>query len=245
MATLLLIIIAVTIISLISLIGLFTLAIKEVLLKRVISFCISFAAGSLLAAAFLDLLPEALERGNNNLVFVNVLLGLIIFFLLEKFLYWYHCHGEVCEVHTFTYLNLIGDGLHNFIDGVIIATSFLVSWPLGLATSLAILFHEIPQEWGDYSILIYGGFSRKKALIYNYLCSLTALAGAAVGYFFNSLFTNITSYIIAVACGGFIYIACADLIPELHKEKNIKTSCVQTIFLFLGITVIWLVKLIF
>lgn len=243
MITLLFILISVIIVSLVSLIGIFSLAIKKALLKKILFFSVSFAAGSLLAAAFLDLLPEALEKSNDNSIFVSVLIGLVIFFLLEKFLSWYHCHGEVCEVHTFTYLNLIGDGLHNFIDGVIIATSFLVSWPLGLAASLAILFHEIPQELGDYSILIYGGFSQKKALFYNYLCSLTALLGALVGYFFNTQFSNISAYIVALACGGFIYIACADLIPELHKEKSIKVSILQIGFLFLGLLVIWLVKL--
>lgn len=243
MLTFLLILITVIIISLVSLIGIFSLAVKETIFKKIIFFSISFAAGAMLAAAFLDLLPEAMEKGSNDLVFAYVLAGLIIFFMLEKFLYWYHCHGEVCEVHAFTYLNLFGDGMHNFIDGVIIATSYLVSWPLGLAASLAILFHEIPQELGDYSILIYGGLTQKKALFYNYLCSLTAIAGALVGYFFNSQFAHLTNYIVAIACGGFIYIACADLIPELHKEKDIKTSLIQTALLFLGIMVIWLVKL--
>lgn len=243
--TLLLILITVTVVSLISLIGILSLAVKEKLLKKILFFSISFAAGALLAAAFLDLLPEAIEKNNNNLVFGCVLAGLIIFFLLEKFLYWYHCHGEVCEVHTFTYLNLFGDGIHNFIDGVIIATSFLVSWPLGLATSLAIIFHEIPQELGDFSVLIYGGFSRRKALLCNYLCSLTALLGALAGYFFSSQFLYISNYIIAVAAGGFIYIACADLIPELHKEKRPKTSFFQVIFLSVGILIIWLVKIFF
>ena len=245
MLTLLLILITVVIISLVSLIGIFALGVKEAIFKKIIFYSISFAAGAMLSAAFLDLLPEALETGNNNLVFTCVLAGLIIFFMLEKFLYWYHCHGEVCEVHTFTYLNLVGDGVHNFIDGIIIATSYLISWPLGLATSLAILFHEIPQELGDYSILVYGGLDKKKALFYNYLCSLTAIAGALIGYFFNSQFAGISNYIVAVACGGFIYIACADLIPELHKENAPKTSLKQTFLLFLGIAVIWLVKLFF
>ncbi len=243
--TFLLILATSIVVSLLSLIGIFSLGIREVRLKRIVFFSISFAAGALLGAAFLDLLPEALEKGGHNLILTSVLAGLLIFFSLEKFLHWYHCHGQVCEVHAFTYLNLFGNGLHNFIDGVIIATSFLISWPLGLSASLAIIFHEIPHELGDFSVLIYGGLSRKKALFCNYLCSLTALAGAVGGYFFNSQFRFFSDYIIGLAAGGFIYVACADLIPELHKEKDTKTSFLQVVFLFSGIILIWLVKIFF
>jgi zinc and cadmium transporter len=245
MSTFILILGAVILVSLISLVGIITLALKETRLKKIIFFLVSFAAGSLLGAAFLDLIPEAIEGELNSAIFIYILGGIILFFLLEKFLYWTHCHEGVCDVHTFSYLNLFGDGMHNFIDGAIIATGFLSSTPLGLITTLAIIFHEIPQELGDFSVLVYGGFSRKKALFYNYLCSLTAILGALVGYFFNSLFANLNSLMLAFAAGGFIYIACVDLIPELHKERNLKTSLLQIILIVLGISLIWMVKLLF
>lgn len=234
---------AVILVSFISLVGLFTLVIKIERFKRIIFFLVSFAAGSLLGAAFLELIPEAMSDELNSWILGVVLAGIILFFLLEKFFYWTHCHGGVCDVHAFSYLNLLGDSLHNFIDGAIIATSFLSSISLGFITTLAIIFHEIPQELGDFSVLVWGGFSRRKALFYNYLCSLTAILGAAVGYFFNSQFSKLNSFVLAFAAGGFIYIACADLIPELHKERTFKLSLIQIILIVSGISLIWLFKL--
>lgn len=236
---------AVFVVSLISLVGAFSLSVKGAGLKKLLFFTVSFAAGSMLGAAFLDLIPEAVEGELNGLIFVYVLAGIIIFFLLEKILHWTHCHDEECSVHTFSYMSLFGDAIHNFIDGAIIATSFLTSISLGVATTLAIIFHEIPQEIGDFSILVYGGIKPRKALFYNYLCSLTAVAGALIGYFFNSQFVDINNFILAFAAGGFIYISCSDLIPELHQERNPKLSLQQIIFLFLGIGIIWLVKSLF
>ena len=197
----------------------------------------------MLGAAFLDLIPEAIEGEINGFIFMYILGGIILFFVLEKFLYWSHCHEGKCDIHAFSYLNLFGDGIHNFIDGVIIATSFLSSVSLGTVTTLAIIFHEVPQELGDFSILVYGGFSRKKALFYNYLCSLTAVLGALAGYFFSSQFASVNSYVLAFAAGGFIYISCSDLIPELHKERNLKLSLLQVILILLGIGLIWFVHL--
>src|SRR3989338_2268758 len=146
------ILIAVIGVSLISLIGVFSLGLKEAFLKKILFFLVSFATGTLLAEALLDILPEILQGEIKNSVYISVLLGVVVFFVMEKFFYWYHCHDGVCDVHTFTYLNLFGDGLHNFIDGAIIATSFLVSVQLGVITTLAIAFHEIPQELGDFGI---------------------------------------------------------------------------------------------
>ncbi len=239
------ILLTVFIVSLISLIGIFSLLLKENMMERILFILVSFAAGSLLGAAFLDLLPEAIGEDLNLEIFNYVLLGIILFFIMEKFLYWYHCHKGKCNVHTFTYLNLIGDGIHNFIDGIIIATSFLVSIPLGTVTSLAIILHEIPQEMGDFGILVYGGLSKRRALFYNFISALTAFLGALIAYFFLSRTDNFAPFIIAFAAGGFIYIACSDLIPELHKERDVKKSSLQFILLLTGIAVIFFVKSIF
>lgn len=225
-------------VSLISLIGVFSLGLKEAFLKKILFFLVSFAAGTLLAAAFLDILPEVLANGPDDFIYISVLLGVVVFFVMEKFFYWYHCHDGVCDVHTFTYLNLFGDGLHNFIDGAIIASSFLVSVELGVITTLAIAFHEMPQELGDFGILVYGGFGRAKALFYNFLTGLTAVLGAIIAYFFNTQVSDARDYILAFAGGGFIYIACADLIPELHKERGVKLSIAQIALLITGIFVI-------
>ena len=239
------ILIAVLGISLISLVGVFSLAFKESFIKRIPFILVAFSAGTLLAAAFLDILPEVITSGQKNVVFIFILLGIVVFFIMEKFLYWSHCHNNVCQEHTLIYLNLFGDGLHNFIDGVIIASSFLISIQLGVITTLAIVCHELPQEIGDFGILIYGGLSRKKALLYNFLCGLTAVIGAVIAYFFNAQITGLTNYILAFAAGGFIYIACADIIPQLHKEYDAKSSILQVALIIFGIFIIWVVKVVF
>jgi zinc and cadmium transporter len=178
---------------------------------------------------------------------------------LETFLYWYHCHNGRCERHThikgnkahhhakepFTYLNLVGDGVHNFLDGVIIATSYLVSIPLGVITTLAVVFHEIPQEIGDFGILIYGGFTRGQALFYNFLSALTAILGAVVAYYSATTITNLTDWLVPFAAGGFIYIASVDLLPELHQTPKFKKAVLQLFFFLLGIAVIKAVTSIF
>ena len=170
-------------------------------------------------------------------------LGLLIFFILEKFL-WRHCHErEKCPVHPFAYLNLVGDGIHNFIDGIIIAASFMASQDpsLGFIVTLAVAAHEIPQEIGDFSILLYGGFSKTKALIYNFLTALTAMAGG-IFTFYGSAFLPQTPYLLAFAAGGFIYIASTDLIPELHRERKALNSFLQFIMLSIGLFLMWMLK---
>ena len=238
------ILVAVVIVSLISLIGIL-IFLKEKILNRILFFLVSFAAGTLLGAAFLDLLPEALGDGFKETVPLCILLGILSFFILEKFLYWHHHHTEEEDVHAFTYLNIIGDGIHNFLDGVVIAISFLNSTSLGIVSTIAIIAHEIPQEIGDFAVLIYGGFSKAKALIYNFLTALTAIAGALLAFFYSNLFENSNIYITAFAAGGFIYIASTDLIPEIQKEKDLKKSFLQFVLLTFGILVIWLVGKIF
>jgi len=238
--TLILILISVFIVSAISLVGAISLFLRHKTLEKFLFLAIAFAAGSLLGAAFLDLLPEAMADGAGAGMLIFTLLGVLAFFVMEKLLYWRHCHDEDCKVHNFTYLSLVGDGVHNFIDGMIIAASFLASVPLGITATLAIIFHEIPQELGDFSILLHGGFSKEKALLYNFLIALTAVLGALAVYFFAPHVQNLSSVLVPFAAGGFIYIAAVDLIPELHKETDLKRSALQLIMLICGIGVIWL-----
>jgi len=239
MFTLALILISTFIVSLISLIGILFLSLKEKLFSKILLLLVSFASGTLLGGAFLHLIPESLATFNEN-VFVAILLGIVVFFLLEKFL-WRHCHERECPVHPFAYLNLFGDGIHNFIDGLIIAASFITSIPLGVTTTLAVVSHEIPQEIGDFGILVHGGFSKTKALSYNFLSALIAVAAAVFTYFFFSYLPYIPNmgYLLAFAAGSFIYIAASDLIPELHKETKTFISVVQFALLVVGILLMW------
>ncbi len=238
MAALAYTLISILIVSALSLIGVLYLSINEKTLKKILFYLVSFAAGALLGAAFLDLLPEA----NGGVAYAYVLAGLVFFFLIENFLHWHHVHHEKKEAHSFAYMNLVGDGVHNLIDGAIIAGAYLVSVPLGVVTTLAVILHEIPQEFGDFAVLIYGGFTKGKALFYNFLTALTAFIGAGLAYYFSTAVQNFDSYVIPFAAGGFIYIATVDLLPALRREteKNVGKSIAQTVFVILGIVMIWL-----
>ena len=246
LSTLFQILIAVIIVSLVSVLGIF-IFFRQKILNKFLFFLVSFAAGTLLGVAFLDLLPEIIEEGFTEVMPILMLAGILSFFVLEKFLHWHHHHTEdkEHEVHPFTYLNIVGDGVHNFLDGAVIAASFMSDTALGIATTIAIIAHEIPQEIADFSVLIYGGFSKMKALVYNFLTALTAVIGALVTFFFSNAVENSHSYIAAFAIGGFVYIAGTDLIPEIHKEKNISKSLLQFLMLALGILLIWLVGRVF
>ncbi|MDD5730066.1 MAG: ZIP family metal transporter [Candidatus Omnitrophica bacterium] len=230
-----LILISTFLVSIISLIGVFTLAINDKLLKQIIFCLIGFSAGSLIGSAFLHILPEVLAATSSISVFYCLILGIIIFFMMERYFYWRHCHDGICDVHAFTYLNLIGDGFHNFIDGMVIAASFVASVKLGVVTTLAVIFHEIPQELGDFGVLVYGGFSRRKALTWNFISAMTAMVGALVGYFLSDIIPHLSNFILPLTAGGFIYIATSDLIPEIHKEINQKRSNLAFIAFLLGI----------
>ncbi len=229
-------------VSIVSLAGVFTLSIKERLLHRLLFCLIGFSAGALIGGAFLHILPEALENSPSNYVFSSLILGIVIFFALERYLYWRHCHEGVCEVHAFSYLNLVGDGFHNFIDGILIAVSYLVSVKLGIITTIAIILHEIPQELGDFGVLVYGGFSKQKALFYNFVSAITAIFGAILGYFITDLAKGFSAFMLPVTAGGFIYIATSDLIPEIHKEKSLKRSTIAFIAFLIGIIFMALAK---
>ncbi len=221
-------------ISLIAFIGVLFVGLNEKILKRLLMAMVSFASGTLLGGALIHLLPEAVEMDHTITPFHYAILGVVVFFAMEKFLYWRHCHEGECPVHMFVYLNLFGDGLHNFIDGMIIAATYLISLDLGFATTLAVGFHEIPQEIGDFGVLIYGGFSKRKALAYNFVSAVTAILGALATYFLAYLQT-IENLLVPFAAGGFIYIAAADLIPELHKRFRVRDSVVQLVAIMLGI----------
>lgn len=238
-------IIATVVVSLVSLIGIFTLSIKDKILKKILILLVALSAGAMMGGAFIHLIPEAIEGSSADAVGILVLAGFMLFFIVERLLHWRHCHDGKCEVHMFTYMNLIGDGVHNFIDGIIIVVSFLVSIPFGIVTTLAVLFHEIPQELGDFGVLVHGGFSKAKALTFNFLTALTAVLGAVFGYFLSSYVGNIIPIMLPIAAGGFIYIAASDLVPELHKEPKISKAMFSFVFFLIGIGLMWLVKFLF
>jgi len=222
---------------------------------------VSFAIGALLGAAFLGLLPHALaspQVTDLHDITLTVLIGILTFFLLEKLVLWRHCHSIECEVHGADEtddhhhkhqdeklapagsLVLIGDGVHNFVDGVLIAAAFLTDIHLGIVTALAVAAHEIPQEVGDFAILLQSGFSRKKALLFNLLASLATVVGALIAYFSLSSAEAIVPYVLAIAASSFIYIAVADLIPGLHKRTSAKESVQQVSLISAGILIIYL-----
>lgn len=231
-------------VSLISLVGVFTLLLKGKLLSRILFYLIGFSAGALIGGAFLHILPEALEESGSTTVFSWLIVGIVLFFLMERYFYWRHCHEQGhCDVHSFTYLNLIGDGFHNFLDGMIIAASFTVSVKVGIATTLAVIFHEIPQELGDFGVLIYGGFSKGRALAFNFASALVAMVGALAGYFIADVSSNFARIILPLTAGGFIYIATSDLIPEIHKESNLRRSTLAFIAFLIGIGFMAVTKL--
>lgn len=220
--------------------------------SRLLPGLVSFAIGALLGAALLGLMPHALESSveiNAHNIGATILVGLLIFFMLEKMVIWRHCHSDHCEAHSpdmehahekaAANMILIGDGIHNLVDGVLIAAAFLTDIHLGIVTSLAIIAHEIPQEVGDFAILLNGGFSRAKALLFNTLASLATLAGALVAYFFLQQTIAVVPYVLAIAAASFIYIAVADLIPGLHRRTEVSATVQQFVLIIAGVLVIY------
>lgn len=224
---------------------------------KVLPHGVSFATGALLAVAFWGLIPHAFEEvGAGQIQHLSgaIMLGLLIFFILEKLLIWRHCHSGSCEVHGDTEdhshghshsshksagtMIIIGDSIHNFVDGVLIAAAFLTDVKLGIVTSLAVAAHEIPQEVGDFAILLHSGYSKTKALFYNVLASLTTIVGGVLAYYSLGDLHNSLPYFLALASSSFIYIAVADLIPTLHQKTDIKTSLQQIILIFAGAALI-------
>ncbi len=234
-------------ISLISLIGVIGLGFQTEKLKKMIIPLVSFAAGALLGDVFLHLLPEVIEENGFSLsISLYILLGIIISFIMEKIIAWRHCHTPLDKGHThrFAYMNLFGDAVHNFIDGLIIGSSYLVSIPVGIASTIAILLHEIPQEIGDFGVLLHGGFSKNKAIAYNFFTALTAILGTSLALALSNYLPHITQFLPPFAAGTFIYIAGADLIPELHKDGSWRSGLIQTGAFILGILVMMAMLLI-
>ncbi len=231
--------ISVFLVSLVAIVGLVTLSVNTERLKKILIYLISFSAGALFGDAFIHLLPEIAESGIALGVSLSIIFGIVLFFSLEKVIHWRHCHMPMTKthVHPFAYMNLFGDALHNFIDGLIIAASYIVSIPAGIATTIAVLLHEIPQEIGDFGVLVYAGFSKKRAILMNFLTALTAIFGVVVALLLSDWFVGIEQYFVGVAIGGFLYIAGSDLIPELHKETKVSASLIQILTFILGVLV--------
>jgi len=225
-------------ISLFSLIGIIILAFNERNLKQILIYFVSFSAGSLLGNAFIHLLPESVEKSGFGLTTSLFLLsGVVVYFSVEKFIRWRHCHIPPTEEHPhpFSVMILFGDAVHNFIDGLIIGAGYMVSFSLGFSTTIAVIFHEIPQEIGDFGSLLHGGFSKRKALLFNFLSALSCIFGAVLILILGYYVKGITTFLIPFAAGGFIYVASSDLIPELHREVAIKKSVLQLTFFLLGV----------
>jgi len=209
---------------------------------------ISFAAGTMLAVSFFDIIPEALEDlGNGTMNYI--LLGIILFLIVEKYIHWHHCNTEHCEkkhkkIKPYVFLNLIGDGLHNFIDGAIIAAAYMTNFKAGLFTTLSVAVHELPQEIGDFSILLKGGLKFRRALLFNFLTATTAFLGSIAAIILGNYVETTSPILLCIAAGGFIYLSLTDIIPETHKEVESSKIFKQTMLIVLGIIIVYLLMLI-
>jgi zinc and cadmium transporter len=228
--------------SLLAWVGLATFLLKEKTLKKLTLPLVAFSAGALLGGAFLHMIPEAVrEGGDMALVSLLVLIGFVLFLFLEEFICWHHCHNAPSEhKHPVGYLILIADGIHNFLGGIAIGSAFLVDIRLGIVTWIVAAAHEVPQEFGDFGILLHSGWEKKKALLYNFFSALTIVLGGLVVYF-ASEFINII-YLLPIAAGNFIYIATSDLIPEIKHNTNRKENVLHFSALVAGIAFLWGVK---
>ncbi len=235
-------ILSVLLVSVISLVGVSVLTLRSSFVSKILLYLVSFSTGAILGTVFLHLLPEVMESAGDPLVgSVLILGGMFLAFAIEKFIHWHHCHHtehdehEDHHTHPLGALILIGDGIHNFIDGMLIASSYAVSIPVGIATTIAVVLHEIPQELSDVSLLLHSGFSRGRAIFWNTISACTAIVGATVAIFFAAHVKGIEFALLPIAAGNFLYIATTDLIPELHKETRLSKTLVQVLLIALGI----------
>lgn len=242
MTTLLSILLASFLISLCIFVAILFLFFKKETLSKITLFLVSFSAGVFMGDAFLHLFPEALHEIDIDKLCLVVLISFVFFFFMEKLLHWRHCHKEDCKIHTFGYMNLFGDAIHNFIDGLVIASAFLINSKLGFTTTFAIALHEIPQEVGDFGVLIHAGFSKTKALVWNYLVALAVVLGGITGYFLSFYISDVIPYLLPFAAGGFIYIAASDLMPEIRQETNLKKSIYSFLIFIFGILMMFLMR---
>lgn len=236
-------IIASFIISLGSLVGILSFWMSEKRLQSMLHALVAFAAGAMIGSAFLHLLPEASEFLEGSSLFNAVLVSFVLFFLIEKTLHWRHRHDDA-DSPTFGTMNLIGDAIHNLLDGLILAGAFIADIRLGWVTALAMALHEIPQEVGDFGVLVKSGYSKKKALQANFLTALTAVVGVVVGFVLVESVDSVMPYLLAVASGGFIYIAASDLIPEIREENDLDRSLTSFATFLLGICLMFLLTFI-
>ena len=231
-------------VSLVSLIGALIFLLGREKLSKALLYLVSFSAGGLFGDAFIHLIPEAFESNTHvTNASLTILSGIIVSFITERFVKWRHCHIPISKSHPHPlgYMNLFGDSVHNFIDGLLIGGSFMESPQLGLSTSMAILFHEVPQEIGDFGVLVYSGFQRGKALLLNLLTALVAVLGTIVALVLGVSFQGFTRFLIPFAAGNFVYIAGSDLIPELQRDEfNLKRSALQLSAFILGILALFL-----
>lgn len=237
---------SVVIVSLISLVGLFAISFSAEKLRQALFILVAFAAGSLIGDVFFHLLPEYIEMGEFSVISSSLIItGILIMLFIEKFIHWHHCHhvADSEHAHPFAIMNLIGDAFHNFLDGLIVGASYLVSMPLGIATTIAVVLHEIPQEISDFGVLLHGGFSKSKALLFNFLSALTAVLGVVLALILNELMGGLEKVLIPFTIGVFIYIAGTDLMPEIHKELKAHRSLAQLLAFVLGILIMMLLLL--
>lgn len=234
------IVVASVLISIVSFVGVVVLATSQKLLNKILLLLVALSAGTLLGNVFFHLLPEAIEALPPSDAFLMVLVSFVLFFFVERVLHWHHCHKTDHSHHkTFGTMNLIGDAVHNFTDGLVIAATFVASIPLGIATSISIALHEIPQEIGDFGVLIHSGYSRSRALFLNFLVALGALAGALVGYFLVTSVPIIEAYLIPIAAGGFLYIGATDLLPELNSGRSTKKIIYSFLAFVVGVAIMY------
>ncbi|MCH7604723.1 ZIP family metal transporter [Patescibacteria group bacterium] len=239
------IILATSSISFLSLSGVMLLFLREDLFRRLSIFLVAFAAGTLMGVAFLDLLPEAVgmldELGNS---FVFILIGFLTFFLIEKTLHWHHTHRADPKHAPLGMLSLVGDAFHNFIDGIILAAIFLVDVRLGMAATVAVALHEIPQEISEFGVLVYSGFSRQRALFLNFISATTVIVGGVVGFFLVGAMIQWLPLFLLFAVGTFLYLAASDFVPEIRKEEGVARS-IQIFLIFVaGLLFMWLLSLV-
>jgi zinc and cadmium transporter len=234
---------SVVFVSLLSLLGAMFITMGRKTLEQIITYTLAMSSGVLLGSTFFELLPEGVELFAEG-VFFWTLIGFVSFFCLEKIIQWHH-HVEGTHDHKekpLAYLTLLGDGIHNFADGAVIAASYLVSVPLGVTTTIAIVAHEIPHELSDFLILLHGGFSTKRALIFNFLSATTAIVGTILVLVVTAQFADLERYLVPFAAGNFLYIAASDLIPELLTKRHGRTSVIQVVMLIVGVSIVPLVS---
>ncbi len=236
--TLTYILISVLLVSLVSFVGVVGFSLSAHTLRKWLLAIVGLAIGALLGDVFIHIIPEALEEGEPLTFSLLLIGGILIFFILEKVLHWHHHHtpehASDCP-HPIGKLTLVSDGAHNFIDGLLIAVSYMASVEIGIATTVAVVLHEIPQEIGNFGVLLHAGYSRGKALWYNFLSALTAFLGAGIALMVGEASEAFVHALLPITAGGFIYIALSDLVPELHKDRRLSQGVVQVVAIVLGV----------